>query len=348
MLGLRAASADPDVIAAPAPPAREIPVLESTQSTSSDGHFQLTIDPVILQRAPGATGGLADSTDEHFDLGWHFPVLGILTLGYDTGINAFRQDQTIWDDEAATSEVTTALINKGSLNIEMGPKLKWTAYVQGQRSMAGGQTGYTDATKYGTEAAWTPVKDVTTVRVHASTQAAYNLNRSVLDENLYTTSLDQKLPYVPLTLHTAGSVTDDSTPFLSGSDKDSTIIDASLLWKVVPSTSLSGGVQRQDTSIPATITLENTNVYFTQVALQPAKAWTFTMRAAHEQKAATQAGQFLSDSSDVLFSFGLTWTLGEHFNAGAGLNYRVLQSQSPASAQPTPPATFSVSAGGNF
>jgi long-subunit fatty acid transport protein len=72
------------------------------------------------------------------------------------------------------------------------------------------------------------------------------------------------------------------------------------------------------------------------------------MRAAHEQRAATEAGQFLSNGSDVLLSFGLTWTLGDRFNAGAGLNYRVLQSQTPASAQSTPPATFSVSAGGKF
>jgi hypothetical protein len=350
LLGFRAAAADPDVISAPVftPPVREIPILTSPETTGSDGHFQLTIDPIIFQRAPGATGDLADSTDEHFDFGWHFPLSGILSLGYDTGVNAFRQDQTIWDDEEATSEVTTAFINKGSLNIQTGPMLKWTAYVQGQQSLADGQPGFSDATKYGTEAAWTPLKDVTTVKVQASTQETYNLNRGVLDENLYTTSLDQKLPYIPFTLHTAGSLTDDTAPMLTGSDKASTIIDASLLWKIVPATSLSGGVQRQDTTIPATITLQNTNVYFTQVALQPAKAWTLTMRAAHEQRASTQAGQFLSDGSDVLLSFGLTWTLSDRFNAGAGLNYRVLQSQAPAAAQSTPPATFSITAGGKF
>ena len=36
------------------------------------------------------------------------------------------------------------------------------------------------------------------------------------------------------------------------------------------------------------------------------------------------------------------------FNAGAGMDYRVLPSQATSSAQSTPPATISLSAGGNF
>jgi len=338
------AAADSDVISGPS---REIPILTSTdQGSNTADHFQVSVDPLITQRAPNATGELEDSADEHVNFGWHLPVFSMFTIGYDTGVNAFRQDQTIFDDEEATSQVTTALINKASVEMQTGPNLKWTNYVQGQRSFTDGQPGYSDATKYGTEAAWTPVKDVTTVKVQASTQETYNLNNSILDENLYTASLDQKLPYVPLTLHTAGSATDDSAPMLSGSDKDSTILDASLLWKIVPNTSCSAGVQRQETTIPASITLENTNVYFTQLSVQAAQSWTVTMRAAHEQKNAATAGQFLSAGSDVVLSLGLTWKLGDRFNAGAGMDYRFLQS--PVAAQSPVPATVSLSAGGNF
>jgi hypothetical protein len=348
---LGAAGAEPDTIYAPGipNPIQEIPILTSTDSPgATTSYFQATVSPLMVQRVPDATGALADSADESVDFGWRLPLFSGLSIGYDYGVNSFRQDQTIWDDEEATSLVTSALFNKAGLEIQAGPPLKWTNYVQGQRSLTDGQTGFSDATKYGTEAAWTPVKDVTTLKVQASTQETYNFDRSILDENLYTTSLDQKLPYIPFTLHTAGSVTDDTAPLLAANDKNNTIVDGSLLWKIDPGTSLSGGVQRQDTSIPASMTLQNTNVYFTQVTLQPAQAWTVTMRAAHEQRAATEAGQFLSNGSDVLLSFGLTWSLGDRFNAGAGLNYRVLQSQTPASAQSTPPATFSVSAGGKF
>jgi hypothetical protein len=49
-----------------------------------------------------------------------------------------------------------------------------------------------------------------------------------------------------------------------------------------------------------------------------------------------------------MLTFGVNWNLGDRFNAGAGLNYRVLQSQAPATAISTPPATFSLSAGGKF
>jgi len=330
-------------------PERQIPVLSATAADgNSTDHFQATINPLILQRAPDATGTLADSANECVDFGWHLPLFSMFTIGYDTGVNAFRQDQTIWDDEEATSEVTTALINKGSLAVQSGSNISLTGYVQAQRSFADGQPGFTDATKYGTDMAWAPVKDVTTVKVDASTQQTYNFDHSFLDEDLYTTSLDQKLPWFPLTLHTAGSVTNDTAPLLAADDKDNVIVDASLLWKIVPSTAASAGVQRQDTTIPASVQLANTNLYFTQLSLQTSHTVTVTVRAAHEQTDTTAASQFLSTSADVLLTLGLTWNLGDRFNLGAGLNYRTLQSATPAPSINTPPATVSLSAGGNF
>jgi hypothetical protein len=345
-MSLAALASDSDGISAPT---REIPILTSTDSAAdSTGHFQVTVDPLITQRAPNACGALADSADQNVDFGWHLPIFNLLTIGYDTDVNSFRQDQTIWDDEEATSLVTTSVANKASLQLQTGPTLKLSGFVQEQQSLTGGDPGYDDATKYGSEAAWTPVKDVTTLKVQASTQETYKFNGSILDENLYTASLDQKVPCIPVTLHTAGSLTDDSAPLFSGSNKDNTIIDASLLWKIVPSTACSLGVQRQDTAMPATMTLQNTSVYFTQLAVQTSRSWTVTMRAAHEQTDSTADGQFLSTASDVVLSLGLTWKLGDRFNAGAGVDYRVLPSQSPASAQSPAPATVSLSAGGNF
>ena len=337
-----------DVISAPSP-LRPIPILSGTgQAENSSGHFQATVNPLVVVRVPNAQGALADSANEYVDFGWHLPIFSLFTIGYDTGVNAFRQDQTIWDDDEATSQVTSALINKVSIEADAGPALKWTNYVQGQRGMTDGQTGYTDATKYGTQAAWTPVKDVTTVKVDASTQETYNFNQSILDEDLTTASLDQKLPYIPVTLHTGASLIEDTSPLLSAGDKNNTVIDASLLWKIVATTAYSIGVQRQDTTLPAAGQLSNSDIYFTQIALQPAQAWSVTARAARELREASESGQFLSNGSDVLLSLGMTWKLNDHFNAGAGLNYRLLQSSTPAPASNAPPATISLSAGGNF
>jgi hypothetical protein len=353
-LGFAALGADTDAISADEAPApddvpvmRAIPIIAPEQD-QSDGHFQATVNPLVVQRAQDATGALADSANEYVDFGWHIPIFSMFSIGYDTGVNAFRQDATIWDDEEATSTVTTALINKGSMTVQSGSNVNLTGYVQGQRSLTDGQPGFSDATKYGTDVAWTPVKDVTTVRVDASTQETVNFDRSLMDEDLYTTSLDQKLPWMPLTLHTAGSVTDDTAPLLAAEDKNDVIIDASLLWKIMPSTSYSIGAQRQDTTIPASVQLANTDTYFTQVSLQTSKTVLVTMRAAHEQTEATEAGAFLSTNSDVLLTLGVTWNLGERFNLGAGLNYRTLQSATPAPAVNAPPASVSISAGGNF
>jgi hypothetical protein len=351
-MSLAAIAQDPDTIFSPAAsvPARQIPILTGTgQDTASADHFQATVNPLVTQRAPNTYGVLADSADEYVDFGWHLPVLTLFTIGYDTGVNAFRQDQTIWDDEEATSQVTTALINKPSLQAQAGP-LKWTGYVQTQRSFTDGLPGYTDSTKYGAEAAWTPVKDVTTVTIDASTQETVNFNQSITDEDLYTASIDQKLPYIPFTLHTAGSLTDDTAPLLAVDDKDNTIVNASLLWKIVPAASATVGAQQQDTSTPASLQLANTRQYFTQLSLQTAPSVILNLGAARDQTASTAAGQFLSAKSDLLLTVGVTWTLGDRFNLGAGLNYRALQSQTPAPAPAlnTPPATFSVSAGGHF
>jgi hypothetical protein len=350
-MSLAAVAEDPDTISAPgvSTPTREIPVLTGTaQSGNTSGHFQATIDPLIATRTPNASGVLADTADEHVDFGWHIPIFSLFTIGYDTGVNAFRQDQAIWDDEEATSQVTTALINKGSLAVQSGSNVNLTGYVQTQRSLTDGQPDYSDATKYGTDLAWTPLKDVTTVKADASTQETVNFNHSILDEDFYTTSLDQKLPYLPLTLHTAGSLTDDTAPLLAADDKDNVIVDASLLWKIVPSASCSTGLQRQDASIPASLQLADTDTYFTQVSLQTSQAVTLTVRAAHEQTNTTAADQFLSTSSDVLLTFGLTWNLGDRFNLGAGLNYRALQSQTPTPTIGASPTSFSLSAGGHF
>jgi hypothetical protein len=351
MPGLRAAAADPDLISTPEVtiPARYIPILTSTDAASNSAdHFQVTVSPLTVTRAPGATGDFADSANENVDAGWHLPLFSMFTIGYDTGVNAFRQDQTIWDDEEATSQVTTAFFTKPGIEIQAGPAVKWTGYVQGQRSFTGDVPGYADSTKYGTEAAWTPVKDVTTMSVDASTQETRNFNGSILDSNLYTASVDQKLPYIPVTLHTAGSITDDTSPSPLLTDSNSTVVDASLLWKIVAGASASVGYQRQDTTIPVSVTLQNTDTCFTQLSVQASQDWTVTMRAAHDDKAATQAGQFLSNGSDDVLSIGLTWKLGDRFTAGAGVNYRVLQSQTPAPAANTPPTTVSLSAGGNF
>jgi hypothetical protein len=347
---IAAFAADPDDLSALAisAPEQNIPIYTGTDSSDSTSHFHVGIDPLITARTANASGVLADSDDEHVDAGYTLPLTGAVSMGYDTGINAFRQDQAIWDDTEATSQVTTSLINKGSIQIQTGPQLKWTDYIQAQRSLTDGQPGYSDATKYGTDAAWTPIKDVTTVSVDASTQTTYNFDHSILDEDLCTTALDQKLPWVPLTLHTAGSVTDDTSPTIALDDKDTTVINASLLWKMVPSTSLTTGVQRQNVNIPSSVQLANTDTYFTQVSVQAAQAVTFILRAAHDQTDTTSAGQFLSTNSDVLLTVGVNWNLGDRFNAGAGVNYRVLQSQTPATAISTPPATFSLSAGGKF
>jgi hypothetical protein len=347
---LAAFAADPDELSASgiSAPEQNIPIYTGTDAADANSHFHVTIDPLITARAPNAYGVLAESDDEHFDAGYTLPIFSAVSLGYDTGINAFRQDQTIWDDDEATSQVTTSLINRGSIQIQTGPQLKWTDYIQGQTSATDGQPGYSDATKYGTDVAWTPNKDATKVSVDASTQQTYNFNHSILDEDLCTTALDQKVPWVPFTLHTAGSVTGDSSPTIALDDKDTTVVNASLLWNVAPSTSLTGGVQRQDVTIPASVQLANTDTYFTQVSVQAAQAVTFIMRAAHDQTNATSAGQFLSTNSDVLLTVGVNWNLGDRFNAGAGVNYRVLQSQEPVTAVSTPPAAFSLSAGGKF
>jgi len=350
LLTMSAFAADPDDLSAPAisAPEQNIPIYTGTGAADSASQFHVDIDPLIATRAPNAYGVLADTDDEHVDAGYTLPLFSPVSIGYDTGINAFRQDQSIWDDDEATSEVTTALINKGSIMIQTGPQLKWTDYIQAQRSAADGQSGYSDATKYGTDAAWTPIKDVTTISIDASTQKTCNFDHSILDEDLCTTALDQKVPWVPFTLHTAGSITDDASPTIALDDKDTTVVNASLLWKMVPSTSLTTGVQRQDITIPASLQLANTDTYFTQVSVQAAQAVTFIMRAAHDQTNTTSAGQYLSTDSDVMLTFGVNWNLGDRFNAGAGVNYRVLQSQEPATAISTPPATFSLSAGGKF
>ena len=143
-MSLAALASNPDVISAPT---REIPILTSTDSAANSAdHFQVTVDPLITQRAPNACGALADSVDQNVDFGWHLPVFNLLTIGYDTDVNSFRQDQTIWDDEEATSLVTTSVANKASLQLQTGPTFKLTGFVQEQQSLTDGQPCYDDAT----------------------------------------------------------------------------------------------------------------------------------------------------------------------------------------------------------
>jgi hypothetical protein len=72
------------------------------------------------------------------------------------------------------------------------------------------------------------------------------------------------------------------------------------------------------------------------------------VRAAREQKTVSAADQLLSTGSDMLLTFGLNWKLADRWSAGFGMNYRCLQTPAPVQAQSTPPASFSLSAGGSF
>lgn len=345
LLALRlSAAVDPDLT----PQQADIPFLTGTAPPDDSGYFQANLNPLVVQRTLNAYGGLADSADEDVDFGWRIPFTNNLSFGYDTGLNAFRQDQTIWDYDEATSEVSTAFMSKPSIEIQSGTNLTWTDFVQSQRSYTDNVPGYTDSTQYGTEAAWTPIKDTTTLKADASAQQTYNFNGSILDQDLYGGSIDQKIPWVPFTLHTAGALADDTSPTPLLSASNSTTIDASVLWKVAPSTSWTTGIQRQDATIPASDILQDTDTYFTQLSVQTLQSWNVSMGIAHDQRIATQAGQFLSNGSDDILSLGVLWKIGDRFNAGAGLDYRVLQSQTPAPAIGTPPASALISAGASF
>jgi hypothetical protein len=330
------------------PVMKAIPVLTSQDASSANANITATVGAPTFVRAEDAAGALADSTNEFIDIGWHMALSKAFSIGYDEGVNAFRQDQTIWDDDEATSNVTSALINKGSLTMKSGSNISVTGYAQEQETMSDDTTGYGTGTKYGGDVSWAPYKDVTTVKVDASTAQTYNFDHSLMDEDLYTGSLDQKLPWMPLTLHTAGSITQDDYPVLEANDKANTIEDVSLLWKAVESTSLSGGVQRQQSAVPASVQLANTDVYFTQVSLQTTQTVAVTVRAAREQTDTTQNGAFLSSGSDLLLTFGLNWYLGDRFNLGAGVNYRTLENSTSAQPVNGPPASVSISAGGHF
>jgi hypothetical protein len=346
------AAADPDATPGAddsSPPEGRVVILTGSDATDdSPRYFEDTVSPLVVAYAPDAAGQFGDSANENLDFGWHVPLSNLLTIGYDTDVNAFRQDQTIWDYDGADSEVTTNFVSKPSVVLQAGPALKLTDYVQAARTYSDGVPGYVDSTEYGTQAAWTPIKDVTTVTAGAGAGETYNFNHSILDQDFYSGSLSQKLPYVPFTLQTTGSYSQESAPLLAADDSRGVVAGASLLWQIVTTATCAIGVQRDDAFAPATNTLQDTDTYFTQLSVQATQSCSVTMGVAHDQNLATESGQFLSAGSDNVLSLGLNWKLGDRFNAGAGVSYRVLQSQTPAPVVNAPPATISLSAGASF
>ncbi len=89
LLALRlSAAVDPDST----PQQADIPFLTGTAPPDDSGYFQANLNPLVVQRTLNAYGGLADSADEDVDFGWRIPFTNNLSFGYDTGLNAFRQD----------------------------------------------------------------------------------------------------------------------------------------------------------------------------------------------------------------------------------------------------------------
>ena len=78
--------------------------------------------------------------------------------------------------------------------------------------------------------------------MQAAQQETVQFDRSILDENVYTASLDQRLPYLPLTLHTADSLTDDAVRLLPAQDKDTGLMNASVDWKLLAEYGLLDGL----------------------------------------------------------------------------------------------------------
>lgn len=322
-------------------PRHEVPII--APGPASDTPYTLTLAPLTFQRA--ATGvDQADATSQSFGVGFAHTPFDLVTLSYYSGADVFRQDAEIFDDLGETSHVMMSWLNKPSLALKLPGALTVTGFAQTQSGLADDQIGASEAVKYGAALAWSPFQDVMKWQAAASTQETHASDQTVATQKVYSVSVQQKLPVVPVTLSVATSLTEDRVELLPDRDKETTKIDAALLWKIRPEATWSGGVQTQDALFALSQTAEASSAWFTQMALQPTRPLSLTLRVAREDHTRSAEGRLLSSDPAVALGLGLNLKLNEQFGAGFGVQYRVPAAQSAV----TPVPAFSISGTAKF
>ncbi|GEM_PF-6760961 len=327
---------------------REIPIIAPAPQPGGNGagHFEFTIEPLSYQRI--FTYGMESETaEQRFGLAYRLPVFEHVTLGYSTGGDFTRQNNGIFNDLTETAPVTMWWTDKVSLAVELPWHLTVTDYAQLSRGASDSQAGFSDAVKYGGELAWMPQKDVTKISAQASRQETRAFDNTILLEDIYGLTLEQKLPFVPVTLQTATALSNDQTELLPDRDKTGAKFDAALLWKIRPQASWSCGLQSQDSTFSLSGIEEASNAYFTEVKLQPVEPMSMNLRVSREVKDRSRDGEILNNDNAVVLSLGTNWKFTNTIGAGFGVSYRV--PDKPASAvAPVNQTTISVSANGQF
>lgn len=322
-------------------PVREVPIV--TLTPSRDTPYTLTLAPLTQQRTTVGTNQ-ADATAQSFGVGFEHTPFDLVTLSYYSGADIFRQDTEIFDDFGETSHVLMSWVNKPSLALKLPGAWTLIGSAQTQSGLADDQLGASQAVKYGAALAWSPFQDVMKWQAATSTQETHASDATVSLQNVYTVSVQQKLPAVPVTLSVATSWTENRVELLPERDQDTTKIDAALLWKIRPEATWSGGVQSQDAFSDLAQTAETSRAWFTQIALQPTPPLSFTLRVAREDHLRSAEGRLLSSDPALALGFGLNFKLSEQFGAGFGVQYRVPETQ----ASTTPLPSFSLTGSAKF
>ncbi len=323
------------------PLARNAPVRQPILE-GENYRFELSIDPT-RHRWTSSEKIDRQTLDQRLMLVYRFDLTESLKFGYETGAGFTRNDIFLFDETEPLMSVSAAFSQKANLAVQSSEAFRANSFVQAQRRFVDEQEGFEDSTTYGAEVLLKPFF-ATTVRGQASYAEKVGFDETLIFQNIYGVSLEQKIPATPFTLRAAQSFVDEERQFLPEQDKTTWRSEASLLWEILPKTIWSAGFQFQDAQFVSSGLSDETQVCFTQFDVPATSLLTWSVRAARERHDFSSAAQ--TSDPNLSLGLGVKLKVADTLEASFGLKYR-FQPDSQTTA-PADNASFSLSATGFF
>ncbi len=183
----------------------------------------------------------------------------------------------------------------------------------------------------------------TTLRVSLGSTDRYRIDGSILHEDALSTSLEQRVPPLPLRLTLTQSSAWQSLVDSDHGDVERHRLLGSAHWNVQEGTALSLGVESSMVSRAANDSNELTSITYTELRLEPLPQLGVRLRASAEDREIPAPANEGGETRILMpsLSAGLELQLDRHFETGIGILYRPNAPATPANSS-TVPAQFTV------
>jgi hypothetical protein len=304
---------------------QEVPIRRAeavSQPILQSDSFQLSLNSTPVQQASFTNGTYQSMLGQNYDLAYQLKLSDSVTATYDISAGVTQGSTNMLLTSQDWSYNTLGITNKINLAWQPVKVVTLDLFAQGGRTVNDGQSGFGTNQQVGTDASVTVWKDGK-MGVNGSVGETTPFSQSLLTQDTGGVTFGQKLPWLPLTLNSASTVTAQDGLIASATDGRAWKNSGSLAWAIQPEATWAFGLDDQQTKYRLDDIAERTTSYYTQLSVQPDPAWTTTFRVSYDTHGKGATDAVVWDQPAVNLSVGVNMKITDTFGAGVVLHYRL-------------------------